>query len=269
MAYPNYPGGYDPYPGGYASAPGGATAIITGVLACLGALANLFGGVIGVWLGSSQYGADLADYDSTGLLGNDGYYTFVLVTGIVELITAPILAVGAIMLFNRKVLGRTLIVAGCLVVIVSQIGGTGVLLSSVDTGGAFTGGVGGIFGAVFPIATLILALVPATSRWLAYRPSTVAPPGYPQPGYGYPQPGYPQPGYPQPDPSQPGYPQAVAPPPGYPAPGYPQPAPPGGPAYSEPSAMPQPGPAYPPTPVPQSDSVDESQDETWKRPGGW
>ncbi|MEV0712269.1 DUF4064 domain-containing protein [Nocardia aurea] len=297
MAYPQYPGGYNPYPGGYsmpAAAPNGATAIIAGVLAGLGALSNLVGGGFNVAFSAADFGSDLSEFDSTGLLGNESYSTFALVTGIVSIITAVVLGVGAIMLFNRKALGRTLVAAACAVCILSQLVGVVVvlgLLSSTDVS-PVSGGLSGIFSIVFPVATLVLALVPATSRWLAHRPTEVPP------GYGYPQQGYPQPGYPdardqqyggsQPGYQQPGYPQqppgipgtgaplgdpVYSAPPSVPQPGYPQqdhgiPAPSvplGDPAYSAPPPLPRPDPAYPPPPVP----LTKSQDETWKPQGGW
>ncbi|MEV0296596.1 hypothetical protein [Nocardia sp. NPDC050710] len=255
MAYPQYPGRYEPYPAaGYSTSgpPGGGTAITAGVLACLGVLANLLGGGASIWLGLTEYGSDLDEYDSTGLLANPAYYTFALITGVIAILVALVLGVGAVLLFTRKTLGRTLIVAGCAVVIVSQIAGvivTVAIAGSISEAGMFSG-VSGLIGLVFPITTAVLALVPPTTRWLAYRPSEFPQqPGYPQAGF--PPPGYPQHGYPQAN--QGGYPQG-------PPFGYPQP----GPAITPPPAAPEPSPPYQPPP---SDPQAKPDDQTWKRPG--
>ncbi|MBH0778987.1 hypothetical protein [Nocardia bovistercoris] len=249
MAYPQYPGAYDPYPQGHVSAPSGATAITAGVLAVLGCVASLIGGSVSLYFGLSEFGSELSDYDDTGLLGNDTYYTIVVATGAVGIIIAFLLGIGSVLLFNRKSSGRTLVVLGSAATVLSQIVSVGYVMSQLGSfgatgGGMVTSGTPGVIGVVFPIVTSILALVPPTSRWLAHRPSSVG--GYPPsgfvpggqpPGYGYPQAGYPQPGYPQQ-----GYPQA--------APVYPVAAP-----------TPYPAADYTPAPV--------SQDGSWQRPQGW
>ncbi|MFI7003976.1 hypothetical protein [Nocardia sp. NPDC050175] len=192
MSYPQYPGGYNPYPA-YSpgmSAPSGATAITAGVLACVGAVAELFGG--GVSLVFGIIGAQLGEYDTTGLFSEGWFQTWAIVSGAIGLVAAVLLGVGAVAMFTRKSFGRVLIVVGCVAAIAVGITGT-VLVHSSDTTSdslsSLSGGVGGLLGLIFPVATAVLALLPMTSRWLAHTPVAAAPPPY-----GYPYPGQPQPG---------------------------------------------------------------------------
>ncbi|MEU7139427.1 hypothetical protein ABZ942_08280 [Nocardia sp. NPDC046473] len=192
MSYPQYPGGYNPYPA-YSpgmSAPSGATAITAGVLACVGAVGELFSGGISVVFGI--IGTQLGEYDKTGLFSKGWFQTWAIVTGAIGLLAAVLLGVGAVAMFTRKSFGRMLVVVGCVVVVIAGIVGS-VLFHSLDTStnslNSMSGRVGGLFSLIFPIATAILALLPQTSRWLAYTPVAAVPQQY-----GYPYPGGAQPG---------------------------------------------------------------------------
>ncbi|MFD6155612.1 hypothetical protein ACFWF7_11750 [Nocardia sp. NPDC060256] len=193
MSYPQYPGGYNPYPAYPPGmpAPSGATAITAGVLACVGAVTELFGG--GVSLVFGIIGARLGEYDTTGLFSEGWFQTWAIASGAIGLIAAVLLGVGAVAMFTRKSFGRVLIVVGCVAVIVVGITGT-VLVHSVNTNSdslsSLSGGIGGLFGLIFPVATAVLALLPMTGRWLAHTPVAAAPQPY---GYPYPQPGAPRP----------------------------------------------------------------------------
>ncbi|WP_433660913.1 hypothetical protein ACQPW1_01095 [Nocardia sp. CA-128927] len=245
MGYPQYPGGYNPYPA-YAtgmSAPSGATAITAGVLACVGSVGELFGG--GISLAFGLIGWELDDYDTTGLLSEDWFQTWAIVSGAIALVAAIVLAVGAVAMFSRKTFGRLLVVVGCVAVIVSD--GVGFALtrshdSSSDSYGALTGGVGGLLGLIFPVATAILALLPMTSRWLAHTPVAAVPQQY-----GYPYPG-PQPGQPWP-PMQPG---VAAPVDGQP------------PAWGPPGQWQQPAAAVP---TAEADKQSAAPQTAWAQPG--
>lgn len=176
MSYPHY----EPYPPAPAPAPGGGTAISAGVLASIGSASQLLGGGMNIVLGVTNLGTDLADYDSTGLFAQQWFKTYALVTGVIALITAILLGVGAVMMFTRKPLGLVLVVAGCAVVVIAGIAEYMVTLRYTASGGgaaAISGGVGGLIGLVFPIATAVLALIAPTTRWLNYDPaSAYAPP---------------------------------------------------------------------------------------------
>ncbi|MET8653656.1 hypothetical protein [Nocardia aurea] len=260
MAYQQYPRSYGPYPGGNtASAPSGATAIIAGMSACLGVLGNLGGGLVLLVIGVARGGVEFAGIDLLDLLRYRGYYTFpsvvTVVVGVGHIITAIVLAVGAIMLFSRKAAGRSLVVAGCAGTILWRIVGViGIVrIIGPEEVGLILGGDGALGSVIFPIATMVLALVPATSTWLAYRPSSVQP--------GYPQSGRPRPGFAPPHNPQFGTPQSGTPRPGYPQQPYNGRA---APVYAPPSGVPQPGPAYPSA----SDPLAESS-ETRRQQGGW
>ncbi|GAA5047185.1 hypothetical protein [Nocardia callitridis] len=196
MSYSQYSGGYQPYPvysGGAQGAPGGGTAITAGVLASIGAVAELLGGVVNVVL-AVGLGALLGSESAE--IGGNWYTLFVLVTGVVAIVAGILLGWGAIALFNKKALGRTLIVVGCLLVIVAALVSfalSQMVADSLSGVGLLAGGIISGVVLVFPIATLILVLLSSTSRWLSYRPELGGQP-YPGPS-GYPQPqGYPPPG---------------------------------------------------------------------------
>ncbi|MET8876283.1 hypothetical protein [Nocardia sp. NPDC004604] len=181
MSYPQY----EPYPPAPAPVPSGGTAISAGVLASIGSAAQLLGGGVNIVLGVTDLGTDLADYDSTGLFAQHWFKAYALVTGVIALITAILLSVGAVMVFTRKPLGRVLVVAGCAVVVIAGIAEYAVTLRYTTSGGSaagISGGVGGLIGLVFPIATAVLALIAPTTRWLNYDPASA----YPPPVAGYP-----------------------------------------------------------------------------------
>ncbi|PXX63060.1 hypothetical protein DFR70_106114 [Nocardia tenerifensis] len=234
MNYPQYPGGYQPYPAYPAAtqAPSGATAITAGVLACVGAVGELFGGLadlaIGI-IGWEVFGLD-------GPLTSGWYHTFTIVLGVVGLVAAVLLGVGGVGLFSRKSFGRVLVAVGCAVVVVAGIVGlvlTQTMLDSYDSTSVISGGIGGLLGLIFPVATAILVLLPATSRWLAHTPAMVPPPYYANPGF------------PQGVPAWPGV--DAQPPVSAQQAGFPTPQA----GWGQPGAAGQPGPSWPPTFAPQ------------------
>ncbi|MBN6038968.1 hypothetical protein [Amycolatopsis sp. 195334CR] len=86
--------------------------------------------------------------------------------------TALLLA-GGIMLFRKKPAGRLLVVIGSILVLLSYVAGIIVgALGVTTTGGTITGmAYGGIIAGFLlvgapPIATLVLALIPPTKRYL-------------------------------------------------------------------------------------------------------
>ncbi|WP_040685816.1 hypothetical protein [Nocardia vinacea] len=232
MSYPQY----EPYPSAPAPAPGGGTAITAGVLASIGSAGQLLGGGFNIVLGLTDLARDLSEYDSTGLFAQSWIKTYLLVTGSIAVVTAFLLGVGAVMMFTRRPLGRVLVVAGCAVVVIAGITEYAVTLHYTTSGGSAAeigGGIGGLFGLIFPIATAVLALVPPTTRWLNYNP--VAAPSVAMYPYG---PAVPTAGYPS---------GAAVPPAGYPSGAAVPPA-----GYPSGPAVPPAGyPPYPPSPYPQ------------------
>lgn len=156
---PGYPGTNQPTPGG----PSRATAIIAGILALLGGLVGIIlgsSGVIAIFI-SGQEERDARMY-SLPLIG----FGFGL-----------LLAIGAISLFRRKVISRRLIVIGCAMVILFAITALADMVFGIsrtprrDFDSVDTFIIAGLF---FPILTLVLTLVPSTTRWIEAEPSPVA-----------------------------------------------------------------------------------------------
>ncbi|MGH3437778.1 MAG: hypothetical protein ACRDRN_15080 [Sciscionella sp.] len=170
-AYPGYPGGADLAN----QRPSGGTAITAGVLAILGAVWAIILGIV--------------DFSVAPAAGQSIAWV-VWLQAIVYVIEFFTLLPGAIMLFMRKSLGRWLIVVGCAAHIVQGIVAfIGVVLIANafnNQSSAFVGGgVVGILVVLLPaIATLILALVPLTGRWVAWgsRPAPAAQTAPYQPG---------------------------------------------------------------------------------------
>ncbi|MBB5911516.1 hypothetical protein BJY24_000383 [Nocardia transvalensis] len=232
MNYPQYQGGYHPYPYAPARGPGGGTAITAGVLASLGAAGQGLGGVMNIVLGATR------SQDLSSMTDANWYVAYTIASGVIALIAAGLLAGGAVGLFRRKRSGRMPVVAGCATTLVIGIVSLLVAFEARTAGGAVAAVVllSATIGMAFPIVTIVLTLVPATTRWLAADP---AQPAAPQP---YPAQQYP----PQPYPGQPYPPQQVGgqqyPSAQSPAQQYP-PAQSSGQSYSP---QPYPGQSYPP-----------------------
>ncbi|SFP38038.1 hypothetical protein SAMN05421810_102413 [Amycolatopsis arida] len=138
-----------------------ATAVAAGVLALLGALFHLIG-VVGGVLALSR-GATTAAVVAT-LVGN--------------VVLVALLAGGALLLLTRRPAGRVLVAAGSglavLLYVLAAVFGTAV-------GDARLVGAAVLLLGVPALATLVLATVPATGRWLAEGPAST----YPPPGDGW------------------------------------------------------------------------------------
>ncbi|MGY1988949.1 hypothetical protein [Mycolicibacterium fortuitum] len=166
---PGYPGQQPPPRA--SGEPSGVTGMIAAVLAVLGGVSGLGTGVIGAFglvaLGSLRH--------VTG-----GTYALVVVAMLLGVAFGLALFVGAILLFQRKMIGRWLVVGGCAAAIIS-----GLVSFGVDAGlksdypeYAGTSAVG-LISLVPPIATLVLALVPSTSEWIRAKQNPPAPQPYP------------------------------------------------------------------------------------------
>lgn len=194
MTYQQYPppGAYPPP--GMARQPSGATGMIAGILAILG----------GLWFlaGLAFHVIELVDFAGSVLIGG----------AVLDFLSAALLLSGGILLLLRKSAGRVLTVigAGATILFVVSI----FLMRAIGSHFFFTySGVTLRFGAgwllivvlIPAIATLVLALIPPTARWLAAKkqPALAGPP----PNFGYPPP---LPGYPP----GPGGPRQGGPPPG-------------------------------------------------------
>ncbi|WP_217155057.1 hypothetical protein [[Mycobacterium] fortunisiensis] len=178
QGFPGYPpsGGYPPQP--YlmpTGEPSGGTAITAAVLAALGGVAGLVGGVlgaIGLAVGSTE--ADLSG----------GVYALLIVGILFNFVFGLMIATGAVMLFQRKMLGRWLVVSACALAILSSLLSLGAAAAMSTSHVGLGGGFFTFLGLIFPIATLVLALLPSTTAWLDARPDAAVPQHYPPyPGY--------------------------------------------------------------------------------------
>ncbi|MGV0807637.1 hypothetical protein [Mycolicibacterium setense] len=155
---PGYPAGYRP---NLPKGPSGATGIIAAILALPGALVGLFYVVT-----------------SVVIIWSDHEYAVGAVFGLAGAAVGLALFIGAIALFRRKMIGRRLIIGGCAVAILSG------LAALCDMAIGITGnpsrepvgfGVAIIVGLVFPIVTLVLAMLPSTARWIQAKPAKLHP----------------------------------------------------------------------------------------------
>lgn len=145
---------YPPHPYGYPSVqrppqPSAATAISAGVLAVLGGLLAL----VAFLFPFSDIRMVMAHPDTFADAG-----VWIYVQTAVRTIYGLLLLVGAVLLFRRQVVGKWLVVAGCVLATIPTLH-----LGTNDI-------VGGLMYLVPPIATLVLAVVPSTTRWIAARP---------------------------------------------------------------------------------------------------
>lgn len=213
----SYPSGGIPYPqmpptqGGGEPPASGGTAITAGVLAVLGGLFIAFASwvtfdlidfVTRAW---SERGIPSDGVSQLESLLPDWLSTYTTLAGIGYAVAALLLLVGSCLMLMRSMAGRWMVVAGCVVVIVvavsGMIAGPAAVTEMVDAAQAKFGsrigepslGVSAAGPTVFVIimpalATLILALVPLTGRWIdAGRHKPLPPqaqqayPSYPQP----------------------------------------------------------------------------------------
>ncbi|QRY52721.1 hypothetical protein [Mycolicibacterium septicum] len=176
---PWYPGAYQPYGSAPApsTSPSGGTAITTAVLAGLGALATLGGGILGL-IGLAALNSD-STYSTSDVLSG-GACALLVIVMLVNIVSGLLLLPGTVMLLQRKMIGRWLIVGGCALTILNSLLSLG--LSAAVTARYESYGGGSAFeflSLVFPIATLVLAMLPSTTAWIKARPNPVAPQFYP------------------------------------------------------------------------------------------
>lgn len=152
---PGYPAGYQP---NLPKGPSGATGIIAAILALLGGPVGVCFGAMTVFIMFTD-----AEFDAIGVVLS----LFGVAFGLALLL-------GAIALIRRRMIGRRLIIGGCAVAILSG------LATLCDMAIGITGnpsrepaeiGLTIIVGLVFPILTLVLAMLPSTARWIQAKPA--------------------------------------------------------------------------------------------------
>lgn len=186
---------------GPAGKPNPATAIIAGILAVLGAVMATVS-AIGDLVVLQRF--------SAGLL----YVELVL-----NVLMVCALASGALLVFLRKPLGQWVVAAGCVLGLARSV--LTPFSAEVLHMSARSATTGAILGALPPIATLLLVLLPLTSRYLGWTPGFVAPQQFPPQGapprqaYGWQAGVAAQPFAPQPVPPQGGRPPLGTEPPAF------------------------------------------------------
>lgn len=146
--------------------PSGVTAKTMAVLAVLGGIANL--AVAALWAFA------LGDAVSEQNTLPSWYQSQSYVVGAGLVIVAGLLLAGAAMTFTRKRFGPRIVAAGCAVRIAVFFGDLAATLAATHEGGLGLRGSPALYlsGLVFPLITLVLALLPSTKRWLTDNAST-------------------------------------------------------------------------------------------------
>ena len=152
----------------YSSAPGkpsGATGIGSAVLATLGGLSGFVVAVVGGIGGSTLVRLERP-------LG----YVITTFAGVVTSVAfGAMLLAGAVLLFRRKMIGRHLVIAGSITAVASYaLFFAGVVTSPDRHISAFGIGVTVVVACLFPIITLVLALLPSTLEWIRAKPNPLA-----------------------------------------------------------------------------------------------
>ncbi|MDA2892216.1 hypothetical protein PDG61_14930 [Mycolicibacterium sp. BiH015] len=166
---PSYRPGFAPYtfpePAPRPS-PSGVTVIIAAVLAGLGALTCLSEALLGI-LDLAGLSAPEGDSHVQTSVGIAGALLPVLILGIlIDVVAGALLVAGTVVLARRRLTGRKLVVAGSAITIGGSLLSLGYVTAATTPYGL------ALLGLLFPLATLVLVLLPPTTAWLKARPST-------------------------------------------------------------------------------------------------
>jgi hypothetical protein len=151
--------------------PSGIGAIITAVLAGIGALLTLSNGIAGL----SGLAALAGDAGLRTLaLRTPGALTLTVLATLLSVACGLLLLAGTVALLRRKMIGRRLIVSGCVLIILGSLISLGLNLATTARYGSY--GISGlaILSLVLPIATLVAALLPSTAAWIRAKQDLVA-----------------------------------------------------------------------------------------------
>ncbi|MGV0781117.1 hypothetical protein [Mycolicibacterium sp. XJ775] len=177
--YPQQPGypppGYPQQPYGMPPSapvpPSGVTGIIAGVLAGLGGLANVVGGLF------MAFGLSILIGETSDAAGS-AWTPLVAITGL-NIVAGVLLLIGTVTLLLRKMIGRWLVAAGCSASILSTLINLTWTPSAIADYEYDRGVAADLVGVIFPIATLVLVLLPSTAAWIRAKQNPIAPQPYP------------------------------------------------------------------------------------------
>lgn len=154
-----------------ATSPSGVTAIITAILAGIGALLTLSNGIAGL----SGLVALAGDAGLRTLaLRTPGALTLTVLATLLSVACGLLLLAGTVALLRRRMIGRRLVVSGCVLIIVGSLISLGLNLATTARYGSY--GISGlaVLSLVLPIATLVVALLPSTAAWIRAKQNLVA-----------------------------------------------------------------------------------------------
>lgn len=151
--------------------PSGVTGIIAGVLAGLGGLANVVGGLF------MAFGLSLLIGETSDAAGS-AWTPLVAITGL-NIVAGVLLLIGTVTLLLRKMIGRWLVAAGCSASILSTLINLTWTPSAIADYEYDRGVAADLVGVIFPIATLVLVLLPSTAAWIRAKQNPIAPQPYP------------------------------------------------------------------------------------------
>ena len=143
--------------------------MIAAVLAALGAVAGIGTGA----LAAIGIAATLTSSSSSGEL-----FTVLIISVLVNSAFGLMCAIGAVKLRERQMRGRWLVVGACALAIPSTLMIYIVTAADASSYGAARG-VFLVVGLVFPVATLVSALLPSTAAWIEAKQKPVSPQPHP------------------------------------------------------------------------------------------
>ncbi|MDF3341434.1 hypothetical protein P3H80_28715 [Mycolicibacterium septicum] len=151
-----------------AVSPSGVTAIITAVLAGLGAAMTLGNGIVGL-IGLAALAGDAGL--RTLAMRSPGALALTVLATLLSVVCGLLLLAGTVTLLQRKMIGRRLIVSGCVLIVLGSLISLGLSLGAAARYGApGTSGLA-ILSLVLPIATIVLAVLPSTAAWIQAKPN--------------------------------------------------------------------------------------------------
>ncbi|MUL82959.1 MULTISPECIES: hypothetical protein [unclassified Mycolicibacterium] len=153
------------------ASPSWVTAIITAVLAGIGALLTLGNGIVGL-TGLVALAGDAGL--RTLALRSAGMLTLTVLATLLSVVCGLLFLAGTVTLLRRKMIGRRLIVSGCVLIILGSLISLGMTLAATARYGAYSINGLAILSLVLPIATIVVAVLPSTTAWIQARQNSVA-----------------------------------------------------------------------------------------------
>lgn len=119
--------------------------------------------IVGIVADRDPLAGQLVDEGGVNDIGS-GAWTGLIAITMLNIVAGVLLSIGTVMLLLRKMTSRWIVVAGCAVSIVSSL----ISLSLASTVAEYQyGGKGAdVVGLIFPIVTIVMALLPSSTAWI-------------------------------------------------------------------------------------------------------